>query len=501
MSGMMKLRVRYNGKTKIIVVQDEPVPTIEIAKEIVKRDAFTEWGLDQDTSFDISLDGKTGLKGLSFSLSDAGIVSGDLIKLIVNSSDPNESGSHSLTTAPSSMSVSENDMPGTSAEEAVREVEEIPCFSPGPIFFRECDGVSAVPHLVQKIYENDLIQNEFQAICSVIHFMMRESGFYIEGINDHEDILQLLQPRIFETCYSHAAGGNLKLNLSCNPIGPFILVNSVVQPCTNTTDQLISLRISTKEFVESFNSSNKNSNAAAVLKNLSKLNRQLKETITHPGLNHMREELCLPPVHGLLALFPEILNYILSFLDRKSLVAMGRVNKALCEITSDDNLWRNLYIKDFRSHPIATNSSWKEMYISRYKREKERALEFDHFRRDYEREFPHPHLPPDPSYPPMFPQQPFGMIGGEHDLHPSFPYGPFANPNRRLPPTRPHPSNPNNPVPGSRFDPIYPGGAFRPGRGGGMRDPDLFNPELDGSGLSFPRRPGRSGFNRGFDFI
>jgi len=62
------------------------------------------------------------------------------------------------------------------------------------------------------------------------------------------------------------------------------------------------------------------------------------------------------------------------------------------------------------------------------------------------------------------------FAGGDYDLDPGFPYGPLARPQRRNPSGPTRPPLPGNPLPGSRFDPMYPGGRFRPGRGGGMMD-------------------------------
>nr|XP_039262725.1 F-box only protein 7-like [Styela clava] len=483
----MKLRVRFEKKTKIITIEDEPQPTFETLKSAIRETAFGEWGINIDASFQISLDGKTCAGEGESNLKSAGIVSGDLIKVLLGdnalvmgiSQTSVEENTSSVTPVMSEMSVAsetfEQDQPGPSTVTETETTEYIPCSSPGPIFFRDCNGSSDVPHLVQKLYEDDFIKNEFQALCITLHFMMCESGFYIEGMTEHSDILPHLQSRIFAVEYSHAAGPDLKFNFTCNQLGSFVLVNGVAQPCRNTNEQVLTLQITTKDYIQSFTASTKNSNAAAVYKNLSKLNRQVKETIAHPALNNMREELQLPPVHGLLSLFPEILQLIFSQLDCKSLISLSQVNKALQDITNDENLWRNLYIKDFKSHPISVENSWKKTYSKRFVREKERKQDMERYYRDYQTD-PWPQFPtPIPGQPVPFPdQQPFGMIGGEHDLHPTFPYGPFATPPRRLPPARPnHPMHPDNPLPGSRYDPIFPGGGFRPGRGGGMMDADF----------------------------
>lgn len=505
----MKLRVRFDKKTKVLTLEDEPSPTFEALKSTVIETAFGEWGISNDSRFQISLDGRTCAGEGETTLKAAGIVSGDLLKVllgdnaVVTETMIQTDTSTAPTPAASEMSVSSepvvHDEPGPSTTSTV--IDDIPCVSPGPIFFRDCAATSDVPHLVQKLYEDDSIKNEFQALCIALHFMMNESGFYIEGINEHIEILPLLQSRMFAVEYSHAAGANLKFNFTCNQLGSFVLVNGVTQPCRNTDEQVLTLQITTKDYIQSFTASNKNSNAAAVYKNLAKLNRRVKETIAYPALNNMREELQLPPVHGLLSLFPEVLQLVFSQLDYKSLVALSQVNKALQEITNDDNLWRNLYIRDFKSHPVSVEGSWKKTYSRRYIREKERRREMEHFYRDYQTD-PWPQFPtPVPGQPvPLPDQQPFGMIGGEHDLHPTFPYGPFATPPRRLPPTHPvHPMNPDNPLPGSRYDPIFPGGGFRPGRGGGMMDADF-----EGFGaptMPFQGRQGRSRHNHRYGFL
>uniref|UniRef100_H2YQ63 F-box domain-containing protein n=1 Tax=Ciona savignyi TaxID=51511 RepID=H2YQ63_CIOSA len=195
-----------------------------------------------------------------------------------------------------------------------------------------------------------------------------------------------------------------------------------------------------------------------------------------------------PPIHGLLSLFPELLLRILSHLDVQSVCAVSQTCRILSDVSKEDNLWRSLFIKDFNVVPGDTHGqSWRETYVQKYKRKRQQVRERERIAREadfFTPVIPHPGGFPGQPYPPTnpnappFPDQPLGMIGGDYDLDPTFPFGPFGGRGRANPfhpnpmgPTRP---GPHNPLPGSRFDPMnpYPGG-FRPGRGGGMMDDDV----------------------------
>lgn len=505
----MKLRVRYVKKTKVVEIADDPSLTLGALKLFVKESTFVDFGLDTD-DFVVSLDGKTSAGDDEALLKDCGIVSGDLLKILLgdhpnappssqktpedvpssSSTSHNIPKSSSATHAASEMSIS-NEEPAVAGAGSSDEVVDIPWTSPGPILFQDCATSSEVPHLLQQLYEDGAVKTEFQALCLALHFMMCESGFFIDGQREHKDILKFLDSRMFSVEYSHPAGENLKFNFTCNQLGSFILMNGVVQPCQNTSEQVLTLQIPTNDYVASFTTSQKNNNASATYKNLAKLARRVKDTIAYPALNNMREELQLPPVHGLLSLFPELLMRIFSHLDSKSLVLASLSCKRVQGIACDDSLWRSLYIRDFRGHPPSVDTSWKEMYAKRFVQEKARREEMERRYRDYQTE-PWPQFPtPGFGLVPL-PDQPFGIYGGDHDLHPSFPYGPFANQPRNprhFP--RPNPMNPDNPLPGSRFDPIYPGGGYRPGRGGGLMDSDYDG--LGGPPSLFNRRHGPGG--------
>ena len=206
------------------------------------------------------------------------------------------------------------------------------------------------------------------------------------------------------------------------------------------------------------------------------------------------------PQGGLLGLPNEVILKILKKLDGPSLAKFGATCKRLRKLAENEELWKKLVLRDYPLEALGeAQSSWKAIFISKYKERKaqERILEEERRRREVESNHvsPRPNPLQDPYYggnnpynrqPIITPRGEFpGMIGGVADLDP-FAQNPYANNN----PMR-IPSNSFRP----RGDPIFgPGSNHQPGPGRGIgSDDDVYVEPFGG----FQGPPGRGGPGRG----
>nr|XP_002131061.1 F-box only protein 7 [Ciona intestinalis] len=506
----MKLRVRFQTRTVVVSLDDSNVLTVLHVKNQV-REILNDLQLPHNTSFALSLNGKTSIGNDGDLLSAAGIVSGDLLKVLISDEIPTDQissvqDSVSMTSVrteqmdPVEDASNEDDQPGTS------DAFEVPCYHPGPLLLQDYKAGQQLPDYLQQLYSLESVKTDFHAICLILHSFMLESGFILQGLNTQlpPDLENALKSFVVNLEYKHPAGNDLHFSMTCNPLGQFVLVNGLVRPCSNTEEQVLTLQVKSTDFVKKFNADSKPSDSSQVFKDLTKLAHSFKENVAYRAIDNMRAELQLPPIHGMLSLFPELLLRILSHLDVGSLCAVSQTCRILCDVAKDDNLWRSLLIKDFNAVPREMQgTSWKEVYMQRYKRKQQRQQERQRIAR--EQDFFYPVTPETPQFPGQpfgpnhptaqpFPGQPLGMIGGDYDLDPTFPFGPLGGRGRANPfnpnPIGPMRPGPHNPLPGSRFDPMNPHpGGFRPGRGGGM---------MDDMNFGLPGLPNQQRNRRGF---
>ena len=337
-------------------------------------------------------------------------------------------------------------------------------------FLKDYKEYQQLPTFLHDLYCLNDVKTEFHAFCVLLHNLMIESGFELK---DQETGFTLATLCSFD--YKHSGGPDLQFTMSCNTIGPYVVVNGLVHPCTETQEKLSTTQFKLNDFVK-FPLSGKPSDSSCVYKNLAKLSREFKKDVAYLALENMRFELKLPPLHGILSLFPELLQHIFSFLDMKSLVNTSIVCKQFNCLSNNNILWKNLFMRDFGNLHARSGLTWKENYVYCYKEKKSNrrfVTEQQPIITDPFSQFP-PFSPFVPGQMPgAYPFMP-GAIGGDYDLYPSFPPSliPGRTPSGFPRPPRPD-FDPSNPFPGSRFDPFGPGpgsGNFRPGRGGGMFD-------------------------------
>ncbi|XP_004623924.1 F-box only protein 7 isoform X2 [Octodon degus] len=511
----MRLRVRLRKRTRRLEVPAAD-PTLGQLRAHLSE-ALPSWGLSSDTRYAVTLNNRDALTGDEETLSSFGIVSGDLICLVLEDSMP----APNLTPSTDSehFSVLSNDQPSlatTATEARIPEEQESASFqgqaaqsgvwqddsmagpSPSVIAESEEDAVDLeegpgsrpsepmlcseavegqVPHLLATLYQSAGCTSASDALVVLIHVLMVESGYIPQGTGAKAVSMpeQWRVSDVYKLQYTHPLCEDSSTVLTCVPLGSLTVINAILK-ISGEIRSVKRLQLPPLSFIYT---EEPGENAAEVYKGLQKFSRLFKDQLVYPLLAFTRQALNLPDVFGLAVLPLELKLRIFRLLDVRSVLSLSAVCRDLLVASNDPLLWRCLYLRDFRDGSVRVrDTDWKELYRKRYTQRKEarrarRAVLLP----------PCPHSSPfcpsafPPNAFPPIPLLPPGIIGGDYDQRPTLPYvgdpirslipGPGQTPGQ-FPPLRP------------RFDPI---GPF-PGP----------NPMLPGRGAlggRFPLRPGR----------
>ncbi|NXU53327.1 FBX7 protein, partial [Turnix velox] len=515
----MKLRVRLQKRTAPLEVQGAE-PTLEELRAQLRLALLPAWGYSSDTEFSITLNGKDALTEDQKTLASYGIVSGDLICLLLEEVDgqpnlppatlpplknghetstltPNRSQVNSPKEGPNEQSnkwkahveVKESDkraessleLPsGLISEDADLE-EGTGSYPSEPMLCSEAaDG--EIPHSLEMLYLSAECTSATDALIVLVHLLMMEAGYLPQGT----EAKAVSMPEkwrgngVYKLQYTHPLCEEGSAGLTCVPLGDLVAINATLK-INKEIKGVKRIQLLPASFV-CFQEPEK---VASVYKDLQKLSRLFKDQLVHSLLAAARQALNLPDVFGLVVLPLELKLRIFRLLDVRSLISLSAVCHDLYTASNDPLLWRFMYLRDFRD-PIARprDTDWKELYKKKLKQKKE-ALRWRHMM--FLPPTPHP-IPfhPNPFYPNPFPPAPFPanpfypptIIGGEYDERPTLPYvgdpinslipGPGEGPGQ-FPPFRPHfdpigslpganPTLPGRASPNDRFPP-------RPSRG------------------------------------
>uniref|UniRef100_A0A8C6QDQ2 F-box protein 7 n=1 Tax=Nannospalax galili TaxID=1026970 RepID=A0A8C6QDQ2_NANGA len=491
----MRLRVRLQKRTGPLEL---PVaaPTLGQLRAHLSQALLPSWGFSSDTRFAITLNNKDALTGDEETLASYGIVSGDLICLVLEDAMPRPNLPSSTDSEHSSLQ--NNDQPSLAAssnqasipdEQWSDSAQGLPAQSDawndnsveGPRYNVEAELVQdvameedsgfcpsepmlcseavegQVPHSLEILYQSADCSNASDALIVLVHLLMLESGY----IPQRTEAKAVSMPDkwklsgVYKLQYTHPLCEGGSAVLTCVPLGNLIIVN---------------VKVAAYELRE---------NAAKVYKDLQKLSRLFKDQLVYPLLAFTRQALNLPDVFGLVVLPLELKLRIFRLLDVPSVLALSAVCRDLFITSNDPLLWRCLYLRDFRDGTVrGRDTDWKELYRKRHIQRKEAQ------RARHAMFLPPPAHPipfcPNPLHPrPFLPTSllPPGIIGGEYDERPIIPCvgdpinslipGPGSTPSQ-FPPLRP------------RFDPIGP-----------LPGPNPLLPGRGGPNSRFPFRPSR----------
>nr|XP_054325862.1 F-box only protein 7 isoform X2 [Pongo pygmaeus] len=480
----MRLRVRLLKRTWPLEVP-ETEPTLGQLRWHLRQSLLCTWGYSSDTRFTITLNYKDPLTGDEETLASYGIVSGDLICLILqddipapnipSSTDSEHSSLQnneqpSLATSSNQTSIQDeqpsDSFQGQAAQSDVWnddstlgpsqnfEAESIQdnadmaegtgfCLSEPMLCSESVEG--QVPHSLETLYQSADCSDANDALIVLIHLLMLESGYIPQGT----EAKALSMPEkwklsgVYKLQYMHPLCEGSSATLTCVPLGNLIVVNATLK-INNEIRSVKRLQLLPESFI-------------------------CKEKL---ALN-------LPDVFGLVVLPLELKLRIFRLLDVRSVLSLSAVCRDLFTASNDPLLWRFLYLRDFRDNTVRVqDTDWKELYRKRHIQRKESPKgRFVMLLPSSTHAIP---FYPNPLHPRPFPSSrlPPGIIGGEYDQRPTLPYvgdpinslipGPGETPSQ-FPPLRPR-FDPIGPLPGP--NPILPGRGgpndrfpFRPSRG------------------------------------
>ncbi|PIK53583.1 putative F-box only protein 7 [Apostichopus japonicus] len=468
-------------------------------------------------SFDLSLNGRDiiPLEDIN-NVSDLGLVSGDLLKVITNQTDATDSNSDA------NLDVSLSDSSRVQRREAVQENEaaaltdsgtsgstlvslnqtshgslastEMICDTSGNVSVNDEDGNAEggssheadslrtepmvvrdcfedkLPHRLRQVWDSNKPQGVTEALSLVLHVMMLETGFLthtdakVASSSCHDQKSQINIPvtwNQFGCCrfsYVHQLYEQAQVcHLACVPLGSLLTITGLI---SHEKSSSFSVQLKPSEYIKKMKD-------GFSLSNTAKLSRLFKDSVAYLMTRQLRENSGVFPHSGILTLPMEIQIQILSYLDLRSLLNVSETCQSLLGLSQDDTLWRCLCLRDLRvKFSTVTNFHlWKAVYKKQYKADKDRKRAEEEWRRESMERYRHPHFTPY-YYPGQYPGANFpGYRGGDYDLYP------FGNPFQpHGPPQRNPLGQPSHMQP--RHDPIFPDPDLDPmaGPGRGLRD-------------------------------
>ncbi|KAK2859236.1 hypothetical protein Q5P01_003856 [Channa striata] len=442
---IMKLRVRINKQTSKVELPGEE-PSLKELKDHIKETVLSCHGLSADTEFTLSLNGSELLSDTSETLSSCGIVSGDLICVMlpesaaiissdssVNSTTDQRQQHRQPTAAatPSQPGSSSSSSSGSSEPAAPTQPEETTDVMDSeppkwePMLCGETEEGQA-PLSLELLYHTAQIASPSDAIIVAGNLLMLETGFVPQGCEQKPGEMPAgwrSVGGVYKLQYTHPLCENSLAMVVAVCMGPVLVINATLK-VNGTVDTVRKLCVNPSSYVTD---EWPGESAAPAFKDLRKLSRVFKDQLVYPLIAAAREAMALPVAFGLAALPPELLLRVLRLLDVRSVVRLSSVCRHFNIATADSTLWRHLYLRDF-TDPDPSRSrdtDWKELYKRSYKI----RIEHRHLSR-------HHSLPPfhrnprdifSPLPPPLFPPVP-GIIGGEYDQRPNLPHSLLPRP-------------------------------------------------------------------------
>uniref|UniRef100_A0A3B5M0U3 F-box domain-containing protein n=1 Tax=Xiphophorus couchianus TaxID=32473 RepID=A0A3B5M0U3_9TELE len=416
----MKLRVRINRQTSRVDLPGEE-PTLQELSDFIKQTLLSDHELRSE--FSLSLNGSELLSESGQTLSSCGIVSGDLICVLLPQPAPAAMATSERTTS-STETNSQEVTNGTTSQDSSSSPHPLQackmqsCSAAPPVWEPMlCSEAEAgeAPLSLELLYHTAQTSSPNDAILVAAHLLMLETGFSSQG----SELKPGEMPAgwrsvggVYRLQYTHPLCENSLVSVVAVGMGPLLVLNAVLK-VPETIDTTQKLLLKTSSYVtEDW------PGTAEVLYNLKKLSRIFKDQLAYPLIAAAREAMALPVAFGLQALPPELLLRVLRLLDVRSLVRLSAASCHFNAATSDSTLWKHLYLRDFSSPDteLPRETDWKQLYRKSYKA----CLDLQRHIRPYS-------LPPFPirdiitTVPrPLFPPLP-GIIGGDYDQRPNLP--------------------------------------------------------------------------------
>lgn len=413
----MKLRVRINTQSRRLEL-DGAEPTLSELRGRVRDALLPQCGLGSDVEFSLSLNGKEVLLDTGQTLSSCGVVSGDMITVILP--QQTQTAPETLSGANTATSSEEAEAGSSGVRDSGMEewMEDEEGVSPPLLCCETEDGV--IPHALERLLDSSSCRNPSDCLMLTVHLLLLETGFLPQGCNVNSGEMPIgwrAAGGVYRLQYAHPHLENSLVSAVAVPMGQTLVINAVLK-MDKTMENSRKLVLKPDDYVTADWAGGC---AGVVYTDLRRLSRLFKDQLVYPLMAAARQALGLPALFGLAVLPPELLLRVLRLLDVVSLVSLSAVCRDLNVATHDPSLWRHLLHRDFRVCSPAGNqhldTDWTELYRKKYKQRKENE------RRGRCRFYP-PHVPPIfplipvPSAPVPFPLYPPGIIGGDYDQAP-----------------------------------------------------------------------------------
>ncbi|KAJ8778911.1 hypothetical protein J1605_013145 [Eschrichtius robustus] len=293
-----------------------------------------------DTRFAITLNNKDALTGDEETLASYGIVSGDLICLILE--DAFAAPNLPSSTDSEHSSLQNNDQPSLAAsssqssmqDEQLRdsfqgqaaqsdvwndgsrsgpsqnfEAESIPDvvdmeegtgFYPSEPMLCSESVEGQVPHSLETLYQSADCSNPSDALIVSIHLLVLASGYIPQG-TEAKAVSTLENWRsggVYKLQYTHPLCEGGSAAVTCVPLGNLIVINATLK-INNEIRSVKRLQLLPESFICKQESGE---NVAKSYKDLQKLSRLFKDQLVYPLLAFTRQALNLPDVFGLVVL-------------------------------------------------------------------------------------------------------------------------------------------------------------------------------------------------------
>ncbi|KAA0720838.1 F-box only protein 7 [Triplophysa tibetana] len=423
----MKLRVRINNQTYRLQL-DGPEPSLSDLSDRIRDTLLSECGLSSDVEFNLSLNGKEVLVDTGQTLSSCGVVSGDMMNVILppGTSQETQTAPHNPSSAgvrqgQNQMDSRRSDRDGEQEHWVDGDEGGVVTEGSAPLPLLCCETVEGViPHALERLLDSASCQKPSDCLMLAVHLMLLETGFIPQGWNVNSGEMPIgwrSTGGVYRIQYGHPLLENSVVTVVAVPMGQTLVINAVLK----MDRSLESSRKLTLKLDDHVTPDSAGVSTGVVYRDLRKLSRLFKDQLVYPLMAAARQALGLPALFGLAVLPPELLLRVLRLLNVTSLVSLSAVCRDLNAATQDPSLWRHLLHRDFRvCYPTGTphrDTDWRNVYRMKYKQRKEME------QRSICRFYP-PHLPPiyplapiPPAPLPLYPYPP-GIIGGDYDQTP-----------------------------------------------------------------------------------
>ncbi|MEJ1277183.1 F-box only protein 7 isoform X1 [Cricetulus griseus] len=508
----MRLRVRLQKRTQPLEVP-ETEPTLGQLRAHLSQVLLPTWGFSSDTRFAITLNNKDALTGDEETLASYGIVSGDLICLVLeddlpapnlpsstdsehsslqNNDQPSLAASSHQASIPDeqwsdssqgqatqfdawnddSMEGPSQNVEAESIQEAMGMEEDSCCHPLEPMLCSETED-GQVPHSLETLYQSAGCSSISDALIVLVHLLMLESGYIPQGTEAKAVSMpeKWKSSGVYKLHYTHPLCEGGTAVLTCVPLENLIIINATIK-IDGGIKNVKSVQLQPRSYVCGVEPGE---SAVKVYKDLKKLSRLFKDQLVYPLLAFTRQVLNLPDVFGLVVLPLELKLRIFRLLDVHSVLALSAVCHDLLIASNDPLLWRCLYLRDFQDGAVrGPDTDWKELYRKRHIQRKEaQRMRHAMFLTSPPHSIPFRPIPVYTRASLLTSLLPPGIIGGEYDVRPILPN--VGDPVNPLVP-RPGETPPLRP----RFDPMVP-----------LPGPNPLLPGRGGPNNRFPLRPGR----------